>query len=127
VFPGPGGLGAAVRDGYSLAVGDGGAPLAVLAAGGGGGQGAGQGGVEGAEAVPGAGPFGQPEQGGQRQGEVSPRGQRRKDRTRRGAGLPPPASPVVLPSPALPLALPAPPSSLVETSPALVSRPPSLA
>src|ERR1700722_19404628 len=57
----PGGLGAAVRDGYSLAVGDGGAPLAVRAAGGGG-EVADQGGVEGSEAVRGAGPFGQPEQ-----------------------------------------------------------------
>jgi hypothetical protein len=41
----------------------------VRAAGGGGGQVADQGGVEGAEAVRGAGPFGQPEQGGQRQSQ----------------------------------------------------------
>ena len=41
----------------------------------------------------GAGPFGQPEQGGQRQGEVSPRGQRRENRSCRGAAGPAAGSP----------------------------------
>src|SRR5215469_5911880 len=52
---------AAVRDGYSLAVGDSDAPLAVRAVGGGGGEVADQGGVEGPEAVAGAGPLGEAE------------------------------------------------------------------
>ncbi len=69
-------------DGDPVRVSDGDAPLAVRAFGGGGGEVAGQRGVERAEAVAGAGPLGQAEQGHQRDGEVRPRGQRREKRCR---------------------------------------------
>jgi len=73
-----------VPDRHALRAGDGRAPLAVRAVGGCGGEVAGQRGVQRAEAVRGAGPAGQAEQGGQRDGEVHARGQRGRGRGRRG-------------------------------------------
>jgi hypothetical protein len=71
----PGEFRAAVADRVPVGVGDRDAPLAVRALGGGGGEVAGEVGVEGAEAVSFAGPVGQAEQGGQREGQVGPGGQ----------------------------------------------------
>src|SRR6516165_4281307 len=75
--PGPGGFCAAVPDGDSGWVCHGDAPVAVRAARGGGREVAGQGGVERAQAVAGAGPVGEAEQGGQRDGQVDAGCQRR--------------------------------------------------
>src|SRR6185437_9043723 len=71
------GSGAAVADGVSLGAGDGDAPGAVRAAGGRCGQVAAQGRVQGPETVGLAGPVGEPEQVGERDGEVGRGGQRR--------------------------------------------------
>jgi translation initiation factor IF-2 len=95
------GPGAAVADRVALLVGHGDAPGGCRVAGGGAGQVPGQGGVDGAEAGDLAGPAGQVEQGGQRDGQVDLPGEPGRQRAPvpgsvpgpDGSGDPPPPGP----------------------------------